>query len=517
MMIIATCTRSLNLARTLLGLSATAVLAPTLLAQSSVAAPPCMDSTIELKMSLAHLPGLAASIVRDGEILWADAYGFANIELGVPASIDTPFFLASISKTVTGVCLMQLRDQGFLDLDDNINDHLAFTVENPNHPGVPITFRHLLTHTSGIRDNWPLLDPLYLPGDSPFSLASFLPDYLVPGGKFYDSEKNFNTWAPGSTYQYCNQAVSLLGLLIEEISGQDFAEYAKANVFLPLGMNDTSFRYTDFDPDTLAMPYGWNNSTQSYFAHGHYGYPDYPAGTMRSSIMDLTKFMLAVSGDGSHAGAQILSASTIQEMKTVQYPAINNTQGLIFYYNNLFGEWKIGHDGGDPGVLTDMYFDPESESGAIILANGDSGFSHYFDIYEWLFTFEKSLATEVVRLGTPPNPEAFLGGLTSSPIIGAIWDPLIDHSSFVTDSVLDFLLLSDTPSNVEMGLQGTLLCNLASPAFLFEATAPGSVFTLEVPEDCQILGVQLYTQAGSIDSAGNAFLANGLDLTIGAF
>jgi len=504
------------LSKALAAMTVTTLLAPSLMAQSSIPTPTFLSNAISAKMDLAKIPGLAACIVRDGKVLWADGFGDANIGTSLMATADTPFFLASISKTVTGVCLMQLEEQGLLDLDEDINTHLSFLVENPNHPGVPITFRQLLTHTSGLKDNWNVMDPLYLLGDSPYALNTFLPDYFVPGGAFYNPNANFNAWAPGSKYQYCNQAVSLVGLLVEVISGQDFADYAMDNVLTPLGMSNSSFRLADFDPNAIAMPYVW--AASQYAPTGHYGYPDYPAGTLRSSVLDMAIFMQMIMEDGTYNGTQILSAASVQEMKTVQYPTVDNTQGLIFYYDNIFGDWNIGHDGGDPGVSTDMYYRPSDGVGVILLANSDFSFPQYYDIYEWLFSFADSLATEVKRVGVPPNPLALKPGVTSGPILGSTWDPIIDHTSFVTDSVLDMVMVSTAASNQPLGTPGTLLCDVSSQLFPMLNTLPGTPFSLSIPDQLHnLLGLQLYTQGASLDSSGAFHLTNALDITLGLF
>lgn len=478
--------------------------------------PACVDEFILAKMDEAKMPGMAASIVRDGEVLWAKAYGYANIELDVPATVDTPFFLASISKTVTGVALMQQRDLGAFQLDDDINDHLGFPVEVPSHPGVPITFRQLMTHTSGIRDNWAWMDPQYVLGDSPLALNTYLADYLSPGGAFYDPVANYYSWAPGSTYSYANQGFALVGLLVETVSGQAFDGYCRQAIFDPLGMDDTGFRLSDFDPNTLAMPYNWNAGAEQYVPIGHYGYPDYPAGTLRSSVMDLSKFLLAIQNDGTYGGAEILDAASTVEMKTVQFPGINATQALAFYYNELFGMNTLGHDGGDPGVLTDMYYRPEDDVGVILLTNGEADFNDYYVIYATLFNLADSLSSEVSRLGTPPNADALLPGVTTGPILGSVWDPVIDHAAFLPGAVLDFVLVSDTPSNIPTPPFGTLLCTLPTVVDVVSSPA-GDPFVLPVPENCNLIGLSLCVQGLSVDAGGNALFTNALDITIGTF
>jgi CubicO group peptidase (beta-lactamase class C family) len=148
-----------------------------------------IDSFITATMDTFHIPGLSACIVRDGEIIWKDAYGYADIDNNRQVTNSTLFKLASVSKPFTGTALMQLWDNGLFDLDEDINNHLPISVRNPYHPDNPITFRMLLTHTSSIVDNWTILTPLITWGaDSPIPLDSFLTNYLVPGGVYYANE-----------------------------------------------------------------------------------------------------------------------------------------------------------------------------------------------------------------------------------------------------------------------------------------------------------------------------------------
>ncbi|MHC5212725.1 MAG: serine hydrolase domain-containing protein [Planctomycetota bacterium] len=357
-------------------------LAPAALAQGG---PHTLDNVIETKMSNGHIPGVAAAIVKGDRVVWAKGYGTANFELGTTVSLDTPFFLASISKTVTATALMQMRDDGLLALDDDVNADLPFDIVNPLTTVSGVTYRQLLTHTAGLRDNWGIMNPLYQPGDSVWQLQDFHPEYWVPGGQFYDPAQNFYNWAPGSTYQYCNQGFSLLGLLGQEVGAMPFEDYCAQNIFAPLGMTHSSFRLADFDPATLAMPYHFDFGLQEYVPEGHYGYPDWPAGTMRSSVLDLAKFMRAFINGGTTEGVQLLPPATVAEMLTVQFPA-PDPQGLCFYYlTNPFSGEVVGHDGGDPGVLTDMYFRTSDGTGVILLANSEGGFAWYWDIFERLW------------------------------------------------------------------------------------------------------------------------------------
>ena len=149
--------------------------------------------------------------------------------------------------------------------------------------------------------------PLYTQGDSPLRLGWFLEEYLVRGGLWYDPAKSFIPAAPGTKFHYSNIGFALAGHLVEAIEGVPFDVYCRGAIFQPLGMGDTSWRFADFPPDTVAMPYGWKPATQSFVPYGHYGYPDYPNGCLRSSALDLARFLLVHLNRGSLGGVQVLS------------------------------------------------------------------------------------------------------------------------------------------------------------------------------------------------------------------
>ena len=125
-------------------------------------------------------------------------------------------------------------------------------------------------------------------------------------------------------------------------------------------------------------------------------------------------------------------------------------------------------------------------------------------------------ATEAVRVGTPANASAFLPGQTSGPLLGATWDPRIDHASFAPDAVLDVAFVSSLAINLPLGAAGTLLCD-PSGALLFEASAPGANFAVPIPDDCGLHGASLCVQGASVTAGGGLALANALDLVLGSF
>jgi len=213
-----------------------------------------LDAFITQSMVQGGHPGLAALIIKHGAVVWSGNYGLAQVQPAVAVTDDTLFMLGSVSKTVTAAAILQLWEQGRFGLDDDINDYLPFRVVNPHFPDVPITFRMLLTHSSSIQDNsWMCLGShMYSDGDSPISLRDFVEGRLVPGGAYYAS--SYMVAPPGTVFDYSNVGFTLLGYLVESISGIPFDAYTRQNIFDPLGMDSTGWHLADLGSASIAMP-----------------------------------------------------------------------------------------------------------------------------------------------------------------------------------------------------------------------------------------------------------------------
>ena len=332
-----------------------------------------IDSYIINQMTNNHIPGFACSILKDGKLAFEGYYGYAKISNQTPVAPNSSFMLASVSKTVTATALLQLYEQGLFALDDPINNYLPFVVNHPDYPNTPITFRHLLTHTSGIKDNWNILTNSYVIGDSPIALADFLEDYLTPAGDYYNANANFTNFAPQTHYAYSNVGATLCGYLVEVISNMPFNEYCNQHIFEPLCMNYTAWFLSELDASKVVHPYTWTGT--NYTDNGLYGYPDYPDGQLRTTLRALSRFLQMYLNQGSYQGQQILLPNTISQVLTTQYPSLDNTQGLIWY--RLGGNWW-GHNGGDDGVSTQIGFNPTTQTGVVVLSNSDTDITDIF-------------------------------------------------------------------------------------------------------------------------------------------
>ncbi|MEP7346601.1 MAG: serine hydrolase domain-containing protein [Gemmatimonadaceae bacterium] len=330
---------------------------------------PGVDSLIARRMADAHIPGLAAALLDSGRVIWTGTYGYADIAARTSVTDSTPFQIASVSKTITATVLMTLNAAGRFRLDDDINKYLPFAVRNPSHPTIPITFRQLLNHRSSIADNMKFYGPFWSKanGDVLTPLRTYLRGYLTPGGRDY-SKSNFLAAAPGDSTSYCNTCYALIGYLAEVISGVPFADLSESVLFKPLGMRDTHWFARDFSRNGPATPHRFAADT-GYIAYGQNGYPDWPAGTLRTSIRDLARFLSMYVNRGLADGKRIVAASVV----TTMAPSDLHAGFLTWWpFGVKTGEVLYSHNGGDNGVRTTMAFSPRGMRGVIILTNGEA-------------------------------------------------------------------------------------------------------------------------------------------------
>jgi CubicO group peptidase (beta-lactamase class C family) len=348
-----------------------------------------LETFVRDKVRSIGTPGATFAVVKGEQIVWSMGTGWANIERTIRAQPNTQYMLASVSKTITCAAIMTLVEDGKLDLDANINRYLPFDVHIPDAPRVPITMRQLLTHTSSIRDRYtvwgtPMAQPsLYFHGDSPISLGRFMRSYYTPGAKEYREGGNFYKRKPGTEYAYSNLAVALAGYVAECVSGVDFDTLCSERILRPLGMSESGYRVADLSSrDNLAMPYHFNQHTGGLRPYFQYGYPDYPDGAMRTSALHLATWLGAFMNDGKIRGKQVLSRSTVEEIRRNQIPKVVGWhQGLIWYGSSPHGYFRMGHTGGDYGVSTRMFFRPDRRVGVVSLTNSYCGGRRW-----WSFT-----------------------------------------------------------------------------------------------------------------------------------
>lgn len=326
-----------------------------------------LDDTIQSYLTQEQIPGLAVSVIRNGEIDWIRGYGYADIERKVAVTKNTRFTVGAPAQAVIAVAFLQLVEQGKISLDDDINSYLPFQVTDPYFPQAKLTPRMLLAHTSSIQDRANVLAANYSIGDPEIELGEFLEGYLAEGGQDY-SFLNFIPAKPGREYQYSRVGISLAAYLIERIAGISFEQYCRVYVFAELGVFNTSYLLSGIQLSTLAIPY--EKVGTSLQAQPFYSYPFYPAGTLRISSEHLSRLLLSLIESGVYGPQSLISPASLNQMSQVQYPDASTMQAMAWTYSDLEGRELLGLEGTDPGLSTRMKFDPETKRGVILLSNG---------------------------------------------------------------------------------------------------------------------------------------------------
>ncbi len=293
---------------------------------------------------------------------------------------------------------MQLYERGLFHLDDHVNDYLPLDLQvvNPSCPNDPITFRVILSHVSSINQAWDVLQPLIVAGDSPMTLYDYPKSYLVPGGAYY-TRASYGAFHPGTTYNYCGTAIALLGYIVEAITGTAFAEYCQKHILTPLRMNETSWFLANLDTSHIARPYSWTFS--GYQSSPHQGNPWYPGGFLRSSSLQLARFLNALMQKGKLGDIRILDSSTVALLTTAHYPRIPLSsgilsQGLIWYQQYFGNRLAGGHSGGRrAGACTAMFYCEPEKSGVIVLTN-QYGWESVAKIVSALFDYAAGLSLD---------------------------------------------------------------------------------------------------------------------------
>jgi CubicO group peptidase (beta-lactamase class C family) len=325
------------------------------------------EENISKFMKEGHIPSLSTCIVKNGSVVWKKGYGYSNIYKRIRATEDTIYLGASLSKIITATAVMQLWEKGLFDLDDDVNNYLPFPLRNPNFPDVNITFRMLLAHHSSLaRGKFTTLIFFTLLDVSKEDLK----DYLTPSGKFFNPDL-WTTYKPGEKLFYSNLGYLILEYLVELLSQMSFDQYCEEFIFEPLEMENTSFQVKDFTKNRLARPYIW--ASVLYLPLPHYQTRYYGMGGIRTSVIDLSHFLIASTGAGVFKGVRILSNQTLELMQTPHF-TINNSStwyvyGLgwrIYHFNDSY---IIGHPGGMPGTQTFMQYAPDTNIGIIGFTN----------------------------------------------------------------------------------------------------------------------------------------------------
>jgi CubicO group peptidase (beta-lactamase class C family) len=323
-----------------------------------------LDDYFATAMEEYHTAGAAIAVVKDGQLFFAKGYGYADIRNKIPVDAEqTIFRIGSVGKTLTWTAVMQLVEQGKLDLNADVNTYLDFRI--PDTYPQPITLKHLMTHTSGFEDR--------LIG----SLVSDASD-VIPAREWLISHMSARVRPPGEAAGYSNYNAMLAGYIVARASGEPYEQYIQKHIFDPLGMTHSTVQPQM--PEDL-RPYA---SVGYTFADGAFQpFPDYiaqpaglPSGFHRASVTDMARFMIAHLEDGRYSDAnipeaRILEESAARQMHSTLYTPDPRLLGSAYGFADISdnGQRTLGHQGYGPPMNSQLLLLPDQRLGIFVAYN----------------------------------------------------------------------------------------------------------------------------------------------------
>lgn len=322
-------------------------------------------------------PGCAIGIVRNDSLIYAKGYGSANLEYAIPNTPETIFHTASVSKQFSAYAIVLLAKQGKLHLDDDIHKYLPWFPDLKEK----ITIRHLLNHTSGIRDQWQLL-----------AISGTRLDDVITQDHIVKllSKQQALSFKPGEQYSYSNSGFTMLAEIVKSVTGQTLRQFTDSAIFKPLDMKNTHF-HDDYTEIVKNRSYSYGRKDNTHFTNSILSYSNAGATSLFTNVNDMAKWMM---------NFYIPKAGTQKDIEQLtQKGKLNNSKELSYALGiavNTYKGWKqYSHSGGDAGYRTYITVFPDRKMGFIVFSNlGD--FNPVGKTYELADFFIKDTATKVI-------------------------------------------------------------------------------------------------------------------------
>jgi CubicO group peptidase (beta-lactamase class C family) len=387
-------------------------------ADTSVTTDDQIEDQIETLRTNGDIPSLAAGIVIEDKLVWAKGFGDQP-------DVDTVYMIGSIDKVFMTTALLQLVEQGLIDLQADVGDYLPFAVRNPAFPDTPVTVELLLTHQAGLIGNFPDSFPYENDdaslewtaenlgrdnSDSPFaagrpSSSEYVESYFAPGGANAGTE----LWIgePGVTWKYSNLAFYyLLASVIEAVTAQTWTAYVEEHIFDPVGMADSAFESSAFPDTRMAVPYvRFENGNRALPLTGMNA-----SGRLRTTVPDLARFLIAHMNEGKSGDAEILRPESVALMHQEHKDIGGYDFGQLDFEGGALGWWlwtegREGHNGNVPGFSAAMVMQETAAgtNGVILMINVGCSFRCDQDWYDTHFVTIREFLLEEARLATAPQ------------------------------------------------------------------------------------------------------------------
>lgn len=334
-----------------------------------------LHETIQSEMNTLGIKALAIATVVGKEIDLTEGFGLQNPADQISLTENSLFVSLSIAKLIVATAVMQQVEAGLLDLDEDIGTYLGYEFRNPNFPAVPITARLLMTQQSSLANpdvggtDDPNLDFTFVVPEATIDMESWVESFLTPTGAMYNA-KLWKNYSPGPTAAHLssNMGMAMLAHLVEKVTGTQFRDYARANIFQPLEMTNSGYDWNE-------SPGALNNDlfVEHYTSTGtlqpvHFGSKHYAAVLLRTSVADWANFIMCILNKGAFKDIRILEEASVNAMLDIKFPdanlAFNSGIGLVWL---SYDGW-IGHTSGGLTSAT-CVVNPETGAGFLVISN----------------------------------------------------------------------------------------------------------------------------------------------------
>jgi len=351
---------------------------------------PELEPEIQRALVEGKIPSCSIALVSGDKVIWTGAYGYSNLWARTPATPSTVYVIGSTFKAMSTVALLQQMEQGKFKLDDKVNDYLTDFKIQKEDPKNPVTFRHLLTHTSGLPGGFGAY-PVW--GDTvPEPLEVFLSKALVISKP------------TGTEVIYSNVAYTLIGYLVQKFSGVPYKKYIQDNIWTPLEMTNTAFEPTPVMDERMSEPYAVDEKTGSQVPTVRVKASVWPAGIVYGTIYDQSNWLILNLNNGMFKGKRIIGEQTMEQMFTRQYDKFkggiegiwgNETAGfgLTWWSQVRDGDRYFAHSGSLGGYTAFLLGNRDRKLGFAILTNGNRAHPHLFKLADRAMDLLKKYST----------------------------------------------------------------------------------------------------------------------------
>ncbi|MDQ6787725.1 MAG: beta-lactamase family protein [Acidobacteriota bacterium] len=335
-----------------------------------------LEPEIRRAMVEGKIPSATIALVSGDKVIWTGAYGESNLWARTPATVNTVYLIGSTFKAMSTIALLQQMEKGKFKLDDPVSQYLDFKIQGDD-PKNPVTFRHLLTHTSGLEGDFGAV-PVWS-NDAPTALDDFVRKSLKVA------------YPPMTKVEYSNAAFTFVGYLVEKFSGIPYRQYVQENIFKTLEMNSTAFDPTPNMDERLSVPYVVNKDTGKQEPTARIRAAVYPAGIVYGTIENQANWLITNLNGGVFKGKRIISEETLNQMMTRQYDQFkggiegiwgNETAGfgLTWWTQVRDGDRYFAHSGSLSGYTAFLLGNRDRKLGFAILTNGNKAHPHLFKL-----------------------------------------------------------------------------------------------------------------------------------------